>query len=181
MVARMLPAILFGPFAGAIVDRVDRKKLMITADIARGALYALMPFLGPLWAIFVVSFVIECLSLLWTPARDASLPNLVPRRQLANANSLGLITTYATLPLGGAACSRSCRRRPACSPTSGHPAFLALWLDAFTFVFSALARQPDPDPAAGADVVPEARPLARRQGHRGRLPVPARELARARR
>ena len=51
-------------------------------------------------AIFGVSFVIECFSLLWTPARDASLPNIVPRRQLANANSLGLITTYATLPLG---------------------------------------------------------------------------------
>ena len=100
MLARTLPAILFGPIAGAIVDRVNRKTLMITADIARGSLYALMPFLGPLWMIFGVSFVIECFSLLWTPARDASLPNLVPRRQLANANSLGLITTYATPPLG---------------------------------------------------------------------------------
>ena len=97
----MAPAILFGPIAGAIVDRVNRKTLMITADIARGGLYALLPFLGPLWMIFLVSFVIECFSLLWTPARDASLPNLVPRRQLANANSLGLIVTYGTLPLGG--------------------------------------------------------------------------------
>ncbi len=41
MVARMLPAILFGPFAGAFVDRFDRKTLMIMADIARGAMYAL--------------------------------------------------------------------------------------------------------------------------------------------
>ena len=57
--------------------------------------------------IFALSFVIECFSLLWTPSRDASLPDLVPRRQLANANSLGLITTYATLPLG-ALCSRFC-------------------------------------------------------------------------
>ena len=102
MTARMLPAILFGPFAGAFVDRFDRKKIMIAADIARGALYATMAFVHQLGVIFLLSFVIECFSLLWTPARDASLPNLVPRRQLANANSIGLVSTYATLPLGGA-------------------------------------------------------------------------------
>ena len=102
MTARMLPAILFGPFAGAFVDRFDRKKIMIAADIARGALYGTMAFVHHLWMIFLLSFVIECFSLLWTPARDASLPNLVPRRQLANANSIGLVSTYATLPLGGA-------------------------------------------------------------------------------
>ena len=102
MTARMLPAILFGPFAGALVDRFDRKKIMIAADIARGALYATMAFVHQLGLIFLLSFVIECFSLLWTPARDASLPNLVPRRQLANANSIGLVSTYATLPLGGA-------------------------------------------------------------------------------
>ena len=62
-----------------------------------------MVFLRELWAIYLLSFVIECLSLLWSPARDASLPNLVPRRQLANANSLVLVSAYATLPLGGAA------------------------------------------------------------------------------
>ena len=102
MTARMLPAILFGPFAGALVDRFDRKKIMILADIARGTLYATMAFVHRLGLIFLLSFVIECFSLLWTPARDASLPNLVPRRQLANANSIGLVSTYATLPLGGA-------------------------------------------------------------------------------
>jgi dTMP kinase len=96
MMARMAPAILFGPFAGAIVDRVDRKQLMITADIGRGLMYASMPFVasaGQVWAIFLLSFLIEGLSLLWTPARDASLPNLVPRRQLTNANSVALLTT----------------------------------------------------------------------------------------
>ena len=70
MVARMLPAILFGPFAGAFVDRFDRKKIMIAADIARGALYATMAFVHRLGVIFLLSFVIECFSLLWTPARD---------------------------------------------------------------------------------------------------------------
>ena len=138
MAARTLPALLFGPIAGAFVDRFNRKTLMITADISRGALYALMPFLGPLWAIYLISFAIECFSLLWTPARDASLPNLVPRRQLANANSLGLIVTYATLPLGGLVFAFLSGGSDLLPWLSSNPAFLALWLDAFTFGLSAM-------------------------------------------
>jgi dTMP kinase len=137
MVARMLPAILFGPIAGALVDRVDRKRIMIIADLSRGALYATIPFLGKLWAIFAVSFVIECLSLLWSPARDASLPNLVPRRQLANANSLGLVTTYATLPLGGLIFAFLAGASDAIPALSAHQETLPLLLDATTFLFSA--------------------------------------------
>lgn len=137
MVARMLPAILFGPLAGAIVDRFDRKALMIGADLARGALYVLMPFLGPLLAIYVVSFVIECFSLLWTPARDASLPNLVPRRQLANATSLGLVTAYGTLPLGGLVFAFLSGGSDFLPWLQDNPTSLALWLKAATVGVSA--------------------------------------------
>ena len=100
MIVRMLPAVLFGPIAGVFVDRFDRKKVMIASDLARGALFAAMAFMSQLWLIYLFSFVKEGLSLLWTPARDASLPNMVPRRQLANANAISLVSTYATLPLG---------------------------------------------------------------------------------
>ena len=136
MTARMLPAILFGPFAGAFVDRFDRKKIMIAADIARGALYGTMAFVHRLGLIFLLSFVIECFSLLWTPARDASLPNLVPRRQLANANSIGLVSTYATLPLGGAVFAVLTVIGQAIGIP--RPEALALLLDAGTFAFSAV-------------------------------------------
>lgn len=150
MVARMLPAILFGPLAGAFVDRFNRKTLMIGSDVARGSLYALLPFLGPLWAIYVVSFAIECFSLLWTPARDASLPNLVPRRQLANANSLGLVTTYGTLPLGGLVFAFLVGGADLLPWLQDRPESLALWLDAGTFALSAFlvsrVRIPSPAP-----------------------------------
>lgn len=145
MIARMAPAILFGPFAGAIVDRLDRKQIMIASDVARGSMYASMPLLAialGLPAVILLSFAIECLSLLWTPARDASLPNLVPRRQLANANSLGLVTTYGTLPLGGAVFA--VLAGVAVWLGARIPFFrenteaLALWLDAGTFAFSAV-------------------------------------------
>lgn len=137
MVARLLPAILFGPLAGALVDRFDRKTLMIGSDIARGALYVVMPFLGPLWAIYLISFVIECFSLLWTPSRDASLPNLVPRRQLGNATSLGLVTTYGTLPLGGLVFAFLSGGSDLLPWLQDNPTSLALWLDGATFAVSA--------------------------------------------
>ncbi len=142
MTARTLPAILFGPFAGALVDGLDRRKIMIASDIGRGAMYALMPFLGAVFPILVLSFFIECLSLLWTPARDASLPNLVPRRQLSNANSLGLLSAYGTLPLGGAVAlllaTVSAALGQQIAYFKGHTESLALWLDAGTFTFSAV-------------------------------------------
>jgi dTMP kinase len=137
MVARLLPAILFGPLAGALVDRFDRKTLMIGSDIARGGLYVVMPFLGPLWAIYLISFVIECFSLLWTPSRDASLPNLVPRRQLGNATSLGLVTTYGTLPLGGLVFAFLSGGSDLLPWLQDNPTSLALWLDGATFAVSA--------------------------------------------
>ena len=141
MLARLSPSVVFGPFAGVFADRFDRRKLMISADVARGLLYASMPFLPGLAYIFLVSFFIECLSLLWTPAKDASIPNMVPRRQLSNANSVGLITSYGTLPLGasiytglaGVAVGIGSRIHY----FGKHPEFLALWLDALTFFFSA--------------------------------------------
>jgi len=141
MAARLLPAVLFGLFAGVLVDRFDRKRLMMTADISRGLMYAAMPFLRQLGAIYLLSFLIECFALLWVPAKDASLPNLVPRRQIGNANTVGLITAYGTLPLGGiiftflAGLAGTIGIR--LDYFANNREFLALWLDGLTFAFSA--------------------------------------------
>jgi dTMP kinase len=150
MIARTLPAVLFGPIAGTLVDRLDRKQIMITADLARGILYATMVFLGQLWAIYALSFAIESLSLVWGPARDASLPNLVPRRQLANANSIALASTYGTLPLGGIVFTvlvgLNTLLAHAIPLLEGRDQAVPLFLDAATFVFSAamISRVPIP-------------------------------------
>src|SRR5438874_4248201 len=141
MLSRLLPSVLFGAFAGALIDRFDRRKVMVAADLGRAALYATMPFLPKLELIFALSFLIECLSLLWTPAKDASLPNLVPRRQLPNANSVGLVTTYGTLPLGAtiytALALVATHVDGGLTYLDRHPEALALWLDGATFLFSA--------------------------------------------
>ncbi len=150
MIARTLPAVLFGPIAGTLVDRLDRKRIMIIADIGRGLMYAAMVFLGQLWAIYALSFAIECLSLVWGPARDASLPNLVPRRQLANANSIALASTYGTLPLGGIVFTVLIGVNTLLSHAIpflvGREQAVPLFLDAATFLFSAtmISRVPIP-------------------------------------
>jgi dTMP kinase len=154
MIARTLPAVVLGPLAGALVDRIDRKRIMIVADLARGAMYAAMVFLGQLWAIYVLSFLIESLSLVWGPARDASLPNLVPRRQLANANSIALASTYGTLPLGGIVFTLLVGLNTLLSHAipvlEGRDHAVPLFLDAGSFLFSAvmLSRVPIPPPVA---------------------------------
>jgi dTMP kinase len=142
MIARTLPAVVLGPLAGALIDRVDRKRVMIVADLARGVMYAAMVFLDQLATIYVLSFAIESLSLVWGPARDASLPNLVPRRQLANANSLALASTYGTLPLGGIVFTLLVGVNGLLGPLvpflQVHDEAFPLLLDAGTFLFSAV-------------------------------------------
>jgi dTMP kinase len=141
MLARLLPSIVFGPFAGVLVDRFDRKRLMVIADVTRGIGYATLPLIPHLPWIYGMSFLIECLSLLWTPARDAMIPNLVPRRQLGNANTIALATGYGTLPLGGivytALAGIAIGLGGRFEYLAANPESMALWLDAFTFFFSA--------------------------------------------
>ena len=109
-----------------------------------------MVFIGQLWAIYALSFAIECFSLVWGPARDASLPKFVPRRQLANANSIALASTYGTLPLGGIVFTvlvgLNTLLSHAITVLRGRDQAVPLFLDAATFVFSAamISRVPIP-------------------------------------
>ncbi len=100
MMARLLPSLLVGPVAGVLADRYDRKRLMVGMDLVRGVLFSLLAFSRSLTTLFVLTFAIECLSLLFMAAKDASLPMIVQRRQLTRANQLNLLLAYGTLPLG---------------------------------------------------------------------------------
>ena len=86
---------------GALVDRWNRKIVMVTTDLGRAVLLVLLPYWNSVVGLVVVSFLLEVLTLLWGPAKDAALPSVVPKEQLANANSLGLVASYGTFPFGG--------------------------------------------------------------------------------
>ena len=103
----LLPALLFGPLAGAVADKFDRRLNMIIGDVLRAVLYLTIPinlsvgFANQLTWLYIVQFLASCASLFWTPAKDASVPNLVPPDKLEQANQLSLFTTYGTAPIAG--------------------------------------------------------------------------------
>lgn len=100
MAARVLPSLFLGPVAGMLVDRWDRKHVMITAHVGRGLLMAFIPFADVL-AILLATLVIETMSAMFGPAKDAVFPTLVKRSELVVANQVNLVSTYGTLPIGG--------------------------------------------------------------------------------
>jgi dTMP kinase len=100
MMARMLPSLLVGPVAGVLADRYDRKRLMVVTNLVRGCLFVAIAFSTDLVALFALTFVVECFSLLFLSAKDASLPVLVRKDHLTQANQLNLLVTYGTLPIG---------------------------------------------------------------------------------
>src|SRR3954471_20416746 len=93
---RVLPALVMGPVAGYVADRLDRRMVLIWGDYLRGALFLTIPLVGTLWWIFVVTVLVEAISLVWGPAKDATVPNLVPRHRLEAANQISLATTYGS-------------------------------------------------------------------------------------
>jgi dTMP kinase len=97
--ATLLPALLFGPLAGAVADRLDRRMVMIIGDVIRGLLFLSIPLFPNLIWIFVAKFLAGVVTQFWSPATAASIPNLVPKDKLERANQLSLLTTYGTAPL----------------------------------------------------------------------------------
>ncbi|WP_322752919.1 dTMP kinase [Frankia sp. Cas3] len=142
LIVRLLPALILGPFAGVVADRLDRRLTMVVADILRFGLFLSIPLVGTLTWLLIASLLIECVSLFWNPAKDASVPNLVPARRLAAANTLSLITTYGSAPLGAAifsllaTLSRALASGVSFFQTS--PLDLALFFNAATFLVSAI-------------------------------------------
>jgi dTMP kinase len=144
----LLPALILGPLAGAVADKFDRRLNMIIGDVIRAALYVTIPlnasfgFSNQLTWIYIVQFLASCASLFWTPAKDASVPNLVPPDKLEAANTLSLFTTYGTAPIAGLIFSLLAVVSNALGRIS--PYFttnqvnLALYFNVVTFVVSAL-------------------------------------------
>ena len=100
LAARIVPGFFFGPVAGVLVDRWDRKKTMVTCDMGRAMVMLALPFVDTLVGLFLASLLLEAFTMLWGPAKEASVPNVVPVESLATANSLSLVAAYGSFPLG---------------------------------------------------------------------------------
>ena len=146
MTARVLPGFIVGPIAGVFADRYNRKKLMVGADIARAALIFSVPFFQNLAYLLVISAILESLTLVWGPAKDASLPHFVKRNELQHANSLSLIGVYGPWPLASVLFASLIPLADfvgnnvsvLAGLADNNQEALALWLDAITFAVSGL-------------------------------------------
>jgi MFS family permease len=99
------PRVVLGLLSGVYADRLDRKKLMIFADVARGfiaLLFLLVQSPDDLWILYVGGFALSAVSAIFAPAKDASLPQIVQPDQLILANSLSQSSYIIAATLGSA-------------------------------------------------------------------------------
>ena len=103
MIARALPMVFAGPIAGVLLDRMDRKHLMIASDLFR-AVIALLFLLAvdpaETWLLFVLSALLMFASPFFTSGRAAILPTITTDEELHTANSLTKTTQWTAVTLG---------------------------------------------------------------------------------
>jgi dTMP kinase len=140
-IARLLPAVFLGPIAGVIADRFDRRRLMFNVDIMRAALYISIPIVNTYFWLYTAMILVECLTLFWSPAKEASVPNLVPRDKLESANQVSLLAAYGTAPIAAILFSLLTLLSSAIAAISplipSDSIAIALYLNAFSFLFAA--------------------------------------------
>ncbi len=103
--ARMLPPFVFGPLAGVIADRFDRRKILILSDLLRMVVVLNFLFVQTerdIWLLYLLTVLQLSISAFFEPTRAALMPGLVPRQDLITANALDGITWSAMLALGAA-------------------------------------------------------------------------------
>ena len=130
LMATAAPTVLVGLIAGVFVDRYDRKRIMIAADLVRAALVFLIPFLIPVniaW-LYVIVALSSAVGQFFDPAHESVLPEVASDAELAAANSLMAISSFGATAVGFAASGLI---------ASQFPIEWAFYLDALSFVFSA--------------------------------------------
>ena len=133
---RLMPSMLAGPLATTAALKWDRRRTMLAMDLIRAGLVVLIPLIGHLWWIYTFAFLTELANLVFLPARDAAIPDLVDHKQLPTANGLVLISSYGNIPIGAAAFAGITSLPAAFGPLHTHPYLVVFVLDALTYLVS---------------------------------------------
>ena len=133
--AQIVPAIVLGPVTGLLLDRFDRRKVMIAAEIASAVVVAAVPLASSRTAIYLLAGLLSAGRQFTGPARLALIPDVVPSPLLDRANSLIMVTRNVVLLVGPAIGG---------AIVAWHGTDLTFWVDAGTFLVSAavLAARP---------------------------------------
>lgn len=107
ILAFSLPSVLFGPVAGVVADRTNRRTLMSAVNLLRAVAVVLFLVIRPGWQVqtillahYLVTFLFGIAGQFFAPAQGATIPALVPRHQLIDANALFNLTFTASQLLG---------------------------------------------------------------------------------
>jgi predicted MFS family arabinose efflux permease len=103
MLSRAIPAALAGPLAGVLLDRFDRKRIMIASDLIRALVslgFLLTLRYREAWLLYALSALLMFASPFFTAGRAAILPTIASKDELHTANSLTQVTQWATLTAG---------------------------------------------------------------------------------
>ena len=129
LMATAAPSLLVGLVAGVFVDRFDRRRIMLAADLLRAALALLIPFLVPLniaW-LYIIVALSSAVGQFFDPAHDSVLPEVASEDELGAANSLMAISSFGSTAIGFAASGLIAAR---------YPIAWAFYADALSFLVS---------------------------------------------
>lgn len=103
MLSRAIPAVMAGPLAGVVLDRLDRKKVMIASDLIRAvvaALFILTIDRKDTWLLYLLSALLMFASPFFSSGRSSILPTIASKEELHAANSLTQATQWTTTTIG---------------------------------------------------------------------------------
>lgn len=100
MIAKIIPSLILGSVLGVVVDRFDRRRLMVACDLINGVLCLGLIWTNSLFVIYAITFFMEICNLLFVPAKNAIIPSIVDERDLAAANGLSYTTQQASMLIG---------------------------------------------------------------------------------
>jgi MFS family permease len=103
MLSRAVPAVMAGPVAGVVLDRFDRKRIMLASDLVRAVValaFVLTVHHHRTWLLYGLSALLMFASPFFTSGRTSILPTITSREELHTANSLTQTTQWTTLTVG---------------------------------------------------------------------------------
>lgn len=130
LMATSVPTLLIGMIAGVFVDRYDRKRIMIAADLSRAVLVSLIPFLvaqNIAW-LYIIVMLVSAIGTFFHPAYDSVVPEVASDEELAAANSMIAISSFGSTAIGFAASGL----------LAAISLELAFYIDGVSYLFSAL-------------------------------------------
>ncbi len=138
-----LPVVLFGPLAGVLIDRWDRRRVMLICDSFRTVLVLFIPLIvlktNQLILVYLLTFLVFLFGLFFNTSRLAIIPNLVGPQRVLGANSLlnivGRLATFAGMFLGGLIVDWNGWERLGIRPAWS----AGFYLDSFTYLVSVVS------------------------------------------